>query len=172
VHCFDNRLFDHAPIHVQGKHVHSSGVIELPNGDLLACWFHGSGEGTAGDVVIQGARLRKGQRKWSPVYGALVFGSRSNQSIHSFGGYEPLVAEIVHFFKTGKPPVSAEETLALFAFMEAADESKRQGGLPVTLERVMVKARAVVSARHCQSILDIIGYTRYPRFVPCPLAVC
>lgn len=53
---------------LQGKHVHSSSIVELPNGDLLACWFHGSGERTADDVVIQGSRLRKGARKWSPVF--------------------------------------------------------------------------------------------------------
>jgi predicted neuraminidase len=53
---------------MQGKHVHSSSIIECPNGDLLACWFHGSGERTADDVVIQGARLKKGSKKWSPVF--------------------------------------------------------------------------------------------------------
>ena len=58
------------------------------------------------------------------------------------GGYEPLVVEICKFFRTGKPPVSAEETIELFAFMEAADESKRQGGKPVTIESVMARARA------------------------------
>jgi len=46
------------------------------------------------------------------------------------------------FFKTGKPPVSAEETIELMAFMEAADESKRQGGRPVKIAEVMEKARA------------------------------
>jgi hypothetical protein len=50
--------------------------------------------------------------------------------------------EIVKFFKTGKPPVSAQETLEVFAFMEAADQSKRLGGKPVELESVMAKARA------------------------------
>lgn len=53
---------------LQGKHVHSSSVVELPNGDLLACWFHGSGERKANDVQIQGSRLRKGLREWSPVF--------------------------------------------------------------------------------------------------------
>src|SRR2546430_12678947 len=33
--------------------------------------------------------------------------------------------EIGRFFKTGKSPVRAEETIEIFAFMEAADESKR-----------------------------------------------
>jgi hypothetical protein len=41
--------------------------------------------------------------------------------------------------------VSAEETIELFAFMEAADESKRQGGAPVTLKSVLAKARAQVA---------------------------
>ncbi len=49
--------------------------------------------------------------------------------------------EINRFFKTGKPPVTAEQTLEIFAFMEAADESKRRGGIPVTLDSVMQKAR-------------------------------
>lgn len=52
----------------QGRHVHSSSIVECPNGDLLACWFHGSGERTANDVVIQGARLRKGSRQWGAVF--------------------------------------------------------------------------------------------------------
>jgi predicted neuraminidase len=46
-------------------HNHASTVVELPDGNLLACWFHGSGERTADDVVVQGARLRKDSRKWS-----------------------------------------------------------------------------------------------------------
>lgn len=53
---------------VQEKHVHSSSIVELPNGDLLACWFKGSGERWANDVVIEGARLRKGESKWSEPF--------------------------------------------------------------------------------------------------------
>ncbi len=53
---------------LQEKHVHSSSIVECPNGDFLACWFHGSGERTANDVVIQGARRRKGHTQWSPVF--------------------------------------------------------------------------------------------------------
>jgi hypothetical protein len=52
--------------------------------------------------------------------------------------YAPLVAEIMKFFQTGVAPVSPEETLEIFAFMEAADESKRQEGKPVKL-RDLVK---------------------------------
>jgi hypothetical protein len=43
------------------------------------------------------------------------------------------------FFQTGIAPVSPEETLEIFAFMEAADESKRQGGAPVKIREVMKK---------------------------------
>ena len=66
----------------------------------------------------------------------MVFGTkRSAEPVYD--GYEPLVVEIGKFFETGKPPVTAEETIEMFAFMEAADESKRQGGKPVTLASVM-----------------------------------
>jgi predicted neuraminidase len=49
-------------------HNHSSCVVEAANGDLLVCWFHGSGERTADDVKIEGARLRKGAKVWSPRF--------------------------------------------------------------------------------------------------------
>jgi hypothetical protein len=45
-------------------HNHSSSIVELPNGDLLVCWFHGSGERTADDVLIQAARCNKSTGKW------------------------------------------------------------------------------------------------------------
>jgi len=39
----------------------------------------------------------------------------------------------VKFFQTGVPPVANEETLELFAFMDAAQRSKDAGGRPMTL---------------------------------------
>lgn len=53
---------------LQDKHCHGSSVVECTNGDLIACWFYGSGERRANDVVIQGARLRKDAKEWSPVF--------------------------------------------------------------------------------------------------------
>jgi predicted neuraminidase/predicted glycoside hydrolase/deacetylase ChbG (UPF0249 family) len=53
---------------LQEKHVHSSSVVELSNGDLLVCWFEGSGERKANDVAIMGARLKKGQTSWSEPF--------------------------------------------------------------------------------------------------------
>jgi len=49
---------------LESWHNHASMIVECPNGDLLVCWFHGSGERTADDVKIEGARLRKGSTKW------------------------------------------------------------------------------------------------------------
>jgi predicted dehydrogenase len=83
----------------------------------------------------------RGIRQGKSGYGALVFGSKGIAPSGGYGGYEPLVVEICKFFKTGKAPVSAEETLEIFALMEAADESKRRQGAPVTLASVMAKAR-------------------------------
>ncbi|MGH9938144.1 MAG: sialidase family protein [Blastocatellia bacterium] len=49
-------------------HNHASCIVESPNGDLLVCWFHGSGERTADDVKIEGARKRRGALQWSPRF--------------------------------------------------------------------------------------------------------
>ncbi len=51
-----------------------------------------------------------------------------------------MLVEICKFYRTGMPPVSAEETIDLYAFMEAADESKRQGFVPVKTADVKAKA--------------------------------
>ena len=89
----------------------------------------------------------RGIRKGKSGYGALVFGSAGIVPSGNYAGYIPLLEAICKFFKTGEPPVSAEETLQIFAFMEAADESKRQGGGPVRLDAVMAKARASLASR-------------------------
>lgn len=63
-------------------------------------------------------------------------------AVGAYDGYAPLVVEVVKFFQTKSPPVSATETIELFTFMEAADESKRRGGKSVTLKEVLDKAMA------------------------------
>ena len=52
----------------QDEHVHGSTVVELPDGDLLAAWFQGSGERWADDVRIMGSRLQKGDTVWSDTF--------------------------------------------------------------------------------------------------------
>jgi len=52
----------------QTLHNHASCVVECPNGDLLACWYRGSGERGADDVQVLGARLRKREKTWSTPF--------------------------------------------------------------------------------------------------------
>ena len=52
----------------QPLHTHGSSIVNLPNGDFLAAWFEGSGERTADDVKIMGARLKKGETSWSKPF--------------------------------------------------------------------------------------------------------
>lgn len=51
------------PLHDQ--HNHAPGIVELPNGDLVVSWYRGSGERSADDVAVYGARLRNGSSAWS-----------------------------------------------------------------------------------------------------------
>jgi hypothetical protein len=89
--------------------------------------------------TFRGIRTDEGGGKAD--YGGTAFGAGGIQPLGTYEGYRPLVVEIVRFFRSGKAPVAAEETLEIYAFMEAADESKRQGGKPVTLESVLARAR-------------------------------
>jgi hypothetical protein len=80
-------------------------------------------------------------------YSGMAKGEKGESPIGSYDGYQPLVVEIVKYFRTGETPVAPEETLALYAFMEAADESKRQDGKEIALADVLAKAREQAAAR-------------------------
>ena len=82
----------------------------------------------------------RGIRAGSGGYGGTAFGSKAVQQIGPYGGYRPLVVEIVSFFRTKKLPVEAKETLEIYAFMEAADQSKANGGKPVKIADVLAAA--------------------------------
>jgi hypothetical protein len=79
-----------------------------------------------------------GLHKGAP-YRVTVFGSRKTLDEELAGNYTPFLRQVVKFFQTGVAPVPPEETLEIYAFMEAADESKRQGGAPVKISDVMQK---------------------------------
>jgi hypothetical protein len=69
-------------------------------------------------------------------YGAVVFRSKEVAESHSSSTTDAertLTVEIVKFFEAGKPPVPNEETLEIFAFLDAAQRSKEQEGRPVSL---------------------------------------
>ena len=74
-------------------------------------------------------------------YGGKAMGDKGEAEIGKYDSYDVLLEAILNFFHTGKVPVTAEETIELYAFMEAADESKRRGGAEVTLQEVLDKAK-------------------------------
>jgi hypothetical protein len=74
-------------------------------------------------------------------FGAMVYGSKGVRQGAKTISYEALCRQIGKFFRTGEPPVSEAETIEIFTFMEAADESIRQGGKPVALDDVLAKAK-------------------------------
>jgi predicted dehydrogenase len=88
----------------------------------------------------------RGILKGKAEFGATVYGTKSVQHGGKSISYEALCRQIGRFFRTGTAPVSAEETLEIFAFMEAADESERSGGKPVEVAAVLEKARAEATA--------------------------
>ena len=73
-------------------------------------------------------------------YKVTAFGSKAIVEQTKGGDYTPMLREVIKFFNTGKPPVAPETTLEIYAFMEAADESKRRGGTPVKISEVLHKA--------------------------------
>jgi hypothetical protein len=81
----------------------------------------------------------RGLRNGPYLYRMTVFGSKKVLDEALDGSYTPFLREVVKFFQTGVAPVPPEETLEIYAFMEAADESKRQGGCPVKISDVMRK---------------------------------
>ena len=85
------------------------------------------------EVVGTWSDGRKGVYREDKDFHGLANGEKGETTAGSHDGYEPLVAAIMKFFQTGVAPVKPEETIAIFAFMEAADESKKQGGAPVKI---------------------------------------
>ena len=133
---------------------HSPASIEKTHPDLFWYGVHGveslftvMGTGCKsvkrtsedGKIVVTGNWNgdRTGVFREGSGYGGNAKGEKGEAAVGSYDSYRPLVVEIVKFFRTGKPPVSAEETLEIYAFMEAADQSKRQAGANVTLQSVM-----------------------------------
>lgn len=89
----------------------------------------------------------RGIRAGTRNYGGTAFGTQGIAPVGPYEGYRPLLVEIVKFFRTRVAPVSPDETLEIFAFMEAADESKRRGGTPVRVSDVLAKAHEAAKIR-------------------------
>jgi len=98
--------------------------IETADGDLITGKWKGGRTGAVQTLKPYG------------TYGAVVFrvGGKVVQSpVKPRAGYEELVKQIVKFFETKQPPVPNDETLEIFAFMDAAQRSKQAGGAPMKL---------------------------------------
>jgi len=67
-------------------------------------------------------------------YGGTAKCESGEHPVGGYDGYAPLVKEVIRFFQTGKSPVDARETLEIYAFMQAADESKAANGKEIPLK--------------------------------------
>lgn len=147
---------------VMGASTYSPAPLEITHPDLFWYGIHGvemlftiMGTGcrtvmranTEGTDVVVGiwadGRIGtfRGLRAGEHTYGGTVFGSDKVEPTGGYAGYRPLVVEIVKFFRTGVAPVSPQETLEIFAFMEAADRSKTLRGAPINMQSVLQEAK-------------------------------
>ena len=150
---------------IESCETHSPASLEKTHPDLFWYGIHGCeslftvmGTGCqtvqrskTADGKIQVTGTWKGGRtgifREGKGYGGQAKGSKQAGEVGAYDGYRPLVVTIVNFFRSGKVPIAQEETLEIYAFMEAADESKRQGGKTVTIASVMESAQAEAKKR-------------------------
>jgi hypothetical protein len=97
--------------------------IYTPDGDVVTGVWNNGKVGTVHTLRPYGE------------YGAVVFRPKAVVQSRPKAGhtYQQLLVEIVKFFETKQPPVSNEETLEIFAFMDAAQRSRDEGGKPMKL---------------------------------------
>ncbi|MFI5335364.1 MAG: Gfo/Idh/MocA family protein [Opitutales bacterium] len=78
----------------------------------------------------------RGNRAGSNVFGGVVHREKASQWVDVASGTRPdvgLTRAIMEFFRGGPAPVALDETLELIRFLEAANESRAQGGRTVAL---------------------------------------
>jgi predicted dehydrogenase len=146
---------------VLGADVYSPATLEKTHPDLFWYGVHGvetlfTVMGTGCKIVVRNYTENtdlvtgiwederigtfRGIRGGKSDYGGTVFGEKSIATLGKYNGYNPLLIEIVKFFESGNPPVSREETTEIFAFMAAAEESKKLSGAPVLIESMIKEA--------------------------------
>ncbi len=110
-------------------------VSRVDNGDIvvIGSWA----DGRTGTV--------RGITAGKKDYGLVVFGEKHITVGGKYEGYQSPVERIADFFAGGQPPVSPEETLEMFTFMQAADTS-RDTGRPAKLSDVY--------AEHAEAALE------------------
>jgi hypothetical protein len=113
---------------IMGTGCESVACTATPDTHLVTGLWHGGKIGTL-----------RGIRGGAAPYRVTVFGSKKVLDEQLAGSYTPFLREVVKFFQTGVAPVPAGETIEIYAFMEAADESRRAGGCPVKISDVLKK---------------------------------
>jgi predicted dehydrogenase len=97
----------------------------------------------------------RGTRTGKHEYGGTAFGEKGPLKLGPYTGYDNLLDRIIAFYKTGNVPISPKETLEIYTFMEAADESKRKGGKSIALKDVyathLKKANKTIQSLNLQS---------------------
>lgn len=97
-----------------------------------------------GKIVVTGtwADGRTGVFREGDGYKGSAKGEKGEGPVGAYDGYKPLVEAAVAFFRSGKPPVSEDETLEIYTFMAAADASKAANGAAVSMKETLEKAKA------------------------------
>jgi hypothetical protein len=100
------------------------------------------GKTPAGKIEVSGVwtNVARGTFQEDPKFGGSAEGTKGVMPVGNFDGYVPLAQEIMKFFRSGVSPVPPQETVEIFAFMEAADESKRRGGKAVSVPQLLREA--------------------------------
>jgi len=146
---------------VFGADTYSPATIEKTHPDLFWYGIHGveslftlMGQGCKSvsrintektDVVVgvwNDGRIGTFRGTRSGIYGlgGTAFGEKGNLTLGEEHGYNPLLLKIIEFFNTGIVPVTSDQTLEIYAFMEAAEVSKTKGGASIEIDDVMQKA--------------------------------
>jgi hypothetical protein len=118
---------------VMGRGCETVVRTSTPDTDVITGTWSGGRTGT-----LVGLRTKTLPHKVT-VFGSTAF---AEQKPNPNDDYAALVAQIIKFLQTGEPPVAPEETIELFTFMQAADESKAQGGAVVKMADVLAKAQS------------------------------
>ena len=105
------------PLHAQ--HNHAPGIVELPDGDLLVSWYRGTGERTADDVAVFGARKKNGQSKWSDAFVMAESASLDLPEVPA-----------AHAVATAPTSRFARPAISVFPFAKSR-RSRRQGTSPL-----------------------------------------